>query len=356
MKFKLAASALTAWLAVCYVNGTSAQEPQTKPPSPDQSLLPYGESGNTVLLPGGRQIHIVCMGKGSPTVIMTAGLGDWGATWNRVQPAIAKTTRACAWDRAGFGFSAPSPERQTVDHTTSDLERALVKGGIRGPYIVVGHSLGGYESLLFADRHPREVVGMVLVDPAYPDQTAINSRIAPEFAAFQNRWSQGGAVVARRCGANLKSGKLRVGRPDPDSCLDFPPEFPASLRRRSERLYINPGMWETSASLFENFEQDSQMVVKRDRNYGNMPLIVLTAGMPLTAPPGTGASVAAELPAADAEWQRQHDRIAGLSTRGLNRRVAGSQHGIQQMKPQAVIDAISEVVREARSARPNQRR
>jgi pimeloyl-ACP methyl ester carboxylesterase len=108
-----------------------------------------------------------------------------------VQPAIAETTRACAWDRAGFGFSDPSPERQTVDHTTNDLEQALVKGGIHGPYIVVGHSLGGYESLLFADRHPREVVRMVLVDPAYPDQAAINSRIAPEFAAFQNRWSQG---------------------------------------------------------------------------------------------------------------------------------------------------------------------
>jgi hypothetical protein len=106
-----------------------------------------------------------------------------------------------------------------------------------------------------------------------------------------------GAVVACRCGASLKSGKLRLGEPDPDLCLDFPPEFPALLRRRSERLYINPGMWETSASLFENLELDSQMVVKRDRNYGNMPLVVLTAGVPLTAPPSTGASVEAELSA-----------------------------------------------------------
>ncbi|MEP7005090.1 MAG: alpha/beta hydrolase [Sphingomonas bacterium] len=321
---------------------------------PDLTLLPYRDKPDIVSLPGGRQLHMVCIGHGSPTVVMTAGLGDWSITWNKVQPIIARKTRVCAWDRAGFGFSGPSPEPQTVDRTTTDLENALKAGGIRGPYVMVGHSLGGYETLIFKDRHPTDVVGMVLVDPAYPDQASVNARIAPEFAASQKSWDDGGAAVARRGESRLKSGELKVGGLDPDGCLALPPDFPRALRERSERLYVNSEMWATAASLFGNFEADSRISINAERNFGDMPLIVLTAGSPLQAPPGATPSLKSEIPAVQAEWQRQHDRLASLSIRGSNRRVEGSQHGIQQMKPQAVIDAIEEVLGQA-TAKGNQR-
>lgn len=73
----------------------------------------------------GRTINLVCLGHGSPTVILTAGLGNWSLAWERVQRPLAKRTRVCAWDRAGYGFSSPSPESQDIVHTTEDLERAL---------------------------------------------------------------------------------------------------------------------------------------------------------------------------------------------------------------------------------------
>src|SRR5205814_1606569 len=113
-------------------------------------------------LPDGRTIHLVCMGQGSPVVILTAGEAGWSIAWNKVQPGVAAKTRVCAWDRAGLAFSSPSPKPPTVDNAASDLQAALAAAGIAGPYVVVGHSLGAYESLLLADRQPSKVVGMVL--------------------------------------------------------------------------------------------------------------------------------------------------------------------------------------------------
>jgi len=256
---------------------------------PDLSLLPYGSKPDLVALPNGREIHMVCMGHGSPTVVMTAGLGDWSVTWNKVQPTIARRVRVCAWDRAGFGFSGPSSERQTVDRTTTDLEWALGAAKIPGPYILVGHSSGSYETLLFKDRHPTEVIGMVLVDPAYPDQAAISTRTTPLVAASTKAWDEGGAAISLRCATLLESGALKVGGADPDGCLSIPPEYPDALRERSLRLYTNPNMLKTAASLFATFADSSRLVVNKDRAYGAMPLRVLTADTLLAAPNASAA-------------------------------------------------------------------
>ena len=137
-----------------------AENPQVPQPPPDLSLTVYAKPQRLVELRDGRKIHLFCLGKGSPTVILTAGGGDWAAGWGKVQAPIARKTRVCAWDRAGFGFSDPSSAPQDVSHTTTDLEEAFKRAKIDGPYVLVGHSTGGYESLLFADRHPRQVLGM----------------------------------------------------------------------------------------------------------------------------------------------------------------------------------------------------
>ncbi|WP_404714319.1 alpha/beta fold hydrolase [Sphingomonas sp. MMS24-J13] len=95
------------------------------------------------------------MGKGSPTVILTAGGNSWSGEWSRVQPAVARITRVCSWDRPGFGLSDGTIAKPTVATTTSDLERGLAAIGLSRPFIMVGQSLGAYETLLFADRRDR---------------------------------------------------------------------------------------------------------------------------------------------------------------------------------------------------------
>jgi pimeloyl-ACP methyl ester carboxylesterase len=101
-------------------------QPVSVPKPVDEALAPYASVADSVKLRDGRELHFVCMGKGSPTVILTAGMGDFaGIAWSAVQPAMARITRVCAWDRPGFGLSDGDPVKQTVSTTTADLEAAL---------------------------------------------------------------------------------------------------------------------------------------------------------------------------------------------------------------------------------------
>ncbi len=137
--------ACAAFMVSC---GAASLDAQQGPIAPvDMTLAPYASTAGSVKLPDGRELHLVCMGQGSPTVILSAGLGDWsGSAWSHIQPDIAKTTKACAWDRPGFGLSDGTATKATVATNTADLEEALSKGGVSGPYILVAHSLGAFET------------------------------------------------------------------------------------------------------------------------------------------------------------------------------------------------------------------
>jgi pimeloyl-ACP methyl ester carboxylesterase len=235
----------------------------------------------------GKTIHIKCMGTGSPTVILTAGLGD--SEWQKVQPQVARVTKVCFWDRYGSGFSSKGTGRETVAETTADLIAALKVARVRGPFVAVGHSLGAFESLLLKDRAPDAVVGMVLVDPSIPDQ----------------------------------DDRLK-------KAAHMPP--------LSGKALLDP----LAISL--------KQVVNPKRNYGDMPIIVLTSTKVPELPPGTPDAVSARatFAAMDAEMHRGHAELAALSSRGVQRRVPDSGHYIQLDQPNAVIGAIEEVVTAAR--------
>jgi pimeloyl-ACP methyl ester carboxylesterase len=324
-----------------------AEEDVGLPPI-DQSFAPYASTANSVRLPDGRSIHLVCMGEGSPTVILTAGLGDWANSWNAVQPQIAKTTRVCAWDRPGFGLSDASGQAQSVLTTTADLEAALAHGGFAGPYVLVGHSLGGFESLLFADRHPGDVAGMVLVDPTVPGQAALLRRVAPALAQSNDDYNKGLVALVRGCVAELRGG----GATSPGCELPFPLNYPPELTRLLREKATNPVQGEAVASFYENANLSGEQAINPERNYGDMPLIVLTATDAPPPQPGTAPEIVAQGALYLEAFGLAHDEIATLSTRGINARVPGTTHYIHQIKPQVVIDAIEAVVAEARANRP----
>jgi hypothetical protein len=108
-------------------NFVVAENPPAPQPVSDPALLVYSKPQRLIKLNDGRKIHLFCLGDGSPTVIMTAGLGDWAASWSKVQASIALKTRVCAWDRAGYGYSDPSAAPQDIGHTTADLEGVRIK-------------------------------------------------------------------------------------------------------------------------------------------------------------------------------------------------------------------------------------
>jgi pimeloyl-ACP methyl ester carboxylesterase len=121
---------------------------------------------------GGYKMHLDCYGHGRPTVLLEAGLNDFSVQWARVQPAVAQFTRICAYDRAGLGWSDPSPHPRTSATMVKELYALLNKAGVTGPYVLVGHSFGGINMRLFARQYPDPVMGMVLVDSAHEEQAA----------------------------------------------------------------------------------------------------------------------------------------------------------------------------------------
>ena len=121
---------------------------------------------------GGYQLHINCTGTGSPTVILDAGLGGSSLDWSKVQPAVARFTRVCSYDRAGYGWSQSGPGPRTSQQIVTELHLLLAKAKINGPYVLVGHSAGGLNMRLYAYRYPADVVGMVLLDATSEHQFA----------------------------------------------------------------------------------------------------------------------------------------------------------------------------------------
>jgi pimeloyl-ACP methyl ester carboxylesterase len=353
------------WTVTLAPGGKLASSSILGPVTPtDPTLAPYASTKDSVRLPDGRTIHMVCMGQGSPLVILTPGGNDYSSAWNKVQPAVAEKTRVCSWERAGAGLSSPPPEPQTVAQTTTDLQAALKAGGFSGPYVVVGHSRGGNESLLLKDREPSKVVGMVLVDPQPPGFQDERDRLAPALSELERATPNPLYTHRKDCAAAVRAGTVRRGGPDPDTCFllpGFPTNWPTELRTALEWRFAELTPAEFAADLDSRAavldtgdyaRRDGRASVKAGRNYGKMPLIVLTAGESAPPPPSLPSAVLEGLKVQEAAFRREHDALAALSTRGVNRSVAGAGHMIPQIRPQAVIDAIDEVVDEARGSRP----
>jgi pimeloyl-ACP methyl ester carboxylesterase len=328
--------ALLSALALCLALASGAH-------AQPAAFAPYATPQQRVEVAPGRYIHLLCMGEGSPTVILSAGADGWSADWRLVQPAIAGKTRVCGWDRAGHGFSSGSREPQDTAHTEADLEKALASAGVTGPLVLVAHSLGAFETFLFADRHPERVAGMVLVDPSTPDQAEKLPQAAPALMAWSGRSDEAFFEVIRACVAALKDGS---SSPSPD-CNKLRSRYPEPLRTNLLSVQNDPLYWESFLSLFQSDKLSSKLAINPQRNYGAMPLVVLDAGR--FAFPSAPADVQRDAPAAKAMIKAGHEAMARLSTRGAFVSVPDSAHAISVQKPDVVIGAVEKVIDQVRA-------
>lgn len=176
---------------------------------------------------GGYRLRIQCIGSGSPTVVLDAGLGDDLSVWSRVQPEVASLTRVCAYTRAGLGSgragSDPGPLPRSSGRLVSELHTLLANSCLPPPFVLAGHSLGGGNVRLYADRYPQEVAGIVTVDGFQPDFNAgVGVRLSMDLVALLDaEWERGLAGAAKGVrdeAAALEQGAAEVrqiGAPPP---------------------------------------------------------------------------------------------------------------------------------------------
>src|SRR5271170_7918035 len=225
----LSLHAILAAALLLFVGDVVLAQPELAPAmSEDKRLLPYVEPGQLVDI-GGRRINLHCTGDGGgPTVILMAGIFSWSVVWYKTQPVIAQKTRVCAFDRASFGFSDPAPRPQILSDTVNDLHAALKAEPIPGPYVLVGHSLGGLEARIYAQRWPQEVAGMVLVDTS-PAGEGLIDETQRDFDEASGRESYAASML--HCALLADRGALGPSSAEFRDCsATLPSDTPAAFR------------------------------------------------------------------------------------------------------------------------------
>ncbi|WP_138735346.1 alpha/beta fold hydrolase [Modestobacter excelsi] len=268
---------------------------------------------------GGHRLHLHCTGSGTPSVVLQSGLGESSANWARIAPAVAGVTRVCAYDRAGQGWSEDAPSEQDGLQAAADLHTLLDRAGEHGPYVLVGHSIGGDHAMVYASRHPEQVAGMVLLDATSPYLSAAGSPHAGPPGAI--------AVLP-------SVARLGVGRLLPTSFWSALPE-PAAARVQA--FTTSPRGWrnvrDESATMPALLDQARALTT-----LGSAPLAVLTAA----GHEGDPDRVAA------------HDRMATLSTNSSHRTADATHAGLLDEEHGADLStrAIDDVVHAARAGSP----
>ena len=267
------------------------------------------------VLPDGRKVHFFCTGEGAPTAILDAGWGSWSTSWRTFQPKLAKFTKVCAFDRAGYGFSDPGPLPRDTASSVADLHAGLKAAGLAPPYILVGHSLGGFDARLFAYDYPDEVAGLLLIDPP------------TERLYRRDRMPDEDLDLVRNCIEIAKRRPLVAG--DKDGCIGHPsPDWSKEMQAHQIEVGSRLSYFETELSEDLSMVGPSADEVAAARHdLGNIPLIILQAD---SSP--------------EDERSRELSDQARDSTSGLYRIVKGARHYIHADKPDIVIAAFRDII------------
>jgi len=336
-------AAVVEFMFACVAGVAHAQVDSTQPPFPAPGRL---------VDVGGWRLHLNCTGDArpaQPTVILEPGIGDFSVEWSLVQPSVSRFARVCSYDRAGDGWSDIGPHPRTFHQIVYELHTLLERAGERPPYVLVGHSYGGWLVRQYQLTYPSEVAGMVLVEAGADDpwrmtpdgklkrssELATGTPIPPVKTAGPLRV----ADIPPNILAQINAGIAEVSR-DPNGGVrsTLPPD---AQRMRAWALAhighilagVNPVEHEELAAL-----RAARM--KSEHSLGDLPLVVITRGVP----DESGENAAAM----EAEHRKDHAAVAAFSRRGKLVIAARSGHHVQLEEPELVVSVIREVVMAAR--------
>ncbi len=265
---------------------------------------------------GGYRLHLNCSGEGAPTVVMDAGAPAGSLTWDLAQAGIAKFTRACSYDRAGYAWSEAGPKPRTTQQIVQELHALLRTAGVDPPYVLVGHSFGGLNAQLYASHYLEEVSGMVLVDSSHPDQASRHDDLR-QLKVFSTLVLYAAPFGLARV--------LPIPRGAEDKRDQAVKAMDLAMSRTTKSLRATG--YELAA-----MEVSLQQVGAADRMLGDRPLIVLT-----------------QTDRVRDFWTKLQQDLSSLSSNSEWIAVEDAGHFIQLDQPQVVIEAVRRVVEAARS-------
>jgi pimeloyl-ACP methyl ester carboxylesterase len=292
----------------------------------------FPESGRLVDV-GGYRTMLNCTGAGSPTVMLEAGWSDLSVEWRTVQPEIAKFSRVCSYDRAGYGGSDPGPMPRTSHQIATELHALLRNAGEMPPYVLVGSSFGGYNVRVFNGLYPDEVAGIVLADATQEDQ----------YELLPKAWNAISAAQLKHCerlaGYSLFVVDLGIGR------LMLRAQ---GAQGHDDYLILQTKYLRARTSELRDIRISAEQARTAD-HISDKPLMVLTAAE------NTDTLLSSGLSEHDfEEFQRVwvddlQMRLARLSSRGRRIMVPGSGHDIPSDHPESIVSAVHELCAAAAS-------
>ena len=296
----------------------------------------YPAPGRLVDIGGGRRLQLDCRGAGSPTVVLEAGLDYLGSlSWSAVHDSLARTTRVCAYSRAGMMWSDPAPGAFDVDRNARDLHAALTNAGERAPWVMVGHSMGGPYVLVFTKLYGPEVKGVVLVDASHPEQ----------FARFEEATGKTLHPTTGLLAVGSRLAWTGIAKLAPFG--NAPASWPA-VAVDVPRAYFSRSI---AALLEETRAIDATLSAERGaRQLDVRPLFVLTAGAEKGHEELAQMGITAEQEARRrAAWQQLQDDEATWSRWSRHETVSDASHYIQFDRPDVVIRVVRAVAARVRA-------
>jgi pimeloyl-ACP methyl ester carboxylesterase/drug/metabolite transporter superfamily protein YnfA len=249
-------------------------------------------AGRTYLV-NGHRLYLNCVGTGAPTVVLFNGLGERTPSWAWVQRELSSTTRVCAFDRAGQGWSGVAPGRQDGHESASDLHGLLNAADISGPCVLAGHSTGGTYALVYAARYPQQVAGVALIDSATPFQFDL-----PDYPGFYSLWRRASALLPSLSRAGFGRLVLDTGY------ATLPPDARDALRAfaaEPRELRANHAEFAELRTVFDQ--------AKALTSLGGKPLGVVSADV-----------------GQQAGWSEAQAKLAQLSSNSVHRTAHGATH------------------------------
>jgi len=287
----------------------------------------------------GQRLHAVSAGRGKPAVLFESGLAASSVSWTRVMREVATFTRACAYDRAGFGWSERPAQLRTPARMLDELHGVLRAAAAEPPYILVGHSFGAFLVCAYASQHPEDIVGLVLLDP--PSEWHEITRERARLLRRGIRLSRVGAVLARLGVVRASLAQLTGGAPGVprttvrilgptvlrtlEHLVGEVRKLPPDVHPIVEAFWCQPKCFNAISAHLAALEETAAAVAGMT-SLSDIPLVIISGG---SQRPETIA---------------RHRDLARLSTRGRHVVAAKSGHWVQFDEPDLIVATVREMV------------